>query len=259
MGAEPEAAFDTQSRRTDHPRMHSLASLLMPAIAATVAAEPAPATVAVLYFDYAGKDPALEPLRKGLTQMLISDLAAEETIRVVERERLEAVLAEQKLGASGKIDARTAARVGKLLGARYLVLGSYFDVMRSLRVDARLVEVETGRIVQSVGAGGKPDEFLDIEQKVAAGVREAAARAAAEPTTAARRPALRPAPPPNDKHRPPPRPPKRLKTDTAIKYGEALAALDAGKKGDARTLLGTVLAAQPDFELASRDLDRLMQ
>src|SRR5678815_3163622 len=125
-------------------------------------------------------------MRKGLAQMLISDLSAADVIRVVERERLEAVLAEQKLASSGKIDAKTAARVGKLLGAKYLVLGSYFDVMKSLRVDARLVDVETGQIVQSIGANGKADDFLGLEQQLAAGLRDAAARVAASaPATAA--------------------------------------------------------------------------
>src|SRR4029077_14015275 len=92
---------------------------------------------------------------KGVAQMLISDLAAIDTIRVVERERLQAVLDEQKLGHGGKIDSRTAARIGKLLGARYLVLGTYFDAMGAFRADARLVNVETCQIVKSIGANGK--------------------------------------------------------------------------------------------------------
>jgi TolB-like protein len=215
-------------------------------------------TLAVLYFDYAGHDAALDPLRKGLAQMLISDLTTGDgAVEVVERDRLEAVLAEQKLSSSGKVDPRTAVRIGKLLGARYLVLGSYFDLLQSLRIDARLVDVETGAIVQSIGADGKADDFLALEQKLAGGVRGAVAHLA---TTAA--PATRPEARPPERagaRRPAPRAPKRLKTDTAVKYGQALAALDAGKRGDARALLGKVLADQPDFELASRDLERLMQ
>src|SRR5947209_5082414 len=94
------------------------------------AAPAAPSTtIGVLYFDYAGKNAELAPLSKGLAQMLISDLAAVDTVRVVEREQLQAVLDEQKLSHSGKIDTRTAARIGKLLGARYLVLGTYFDAV----------------------------------------------------------------------------------------------------------------------------------
>jgi TolB-like protein len=217
-------------------------------------------TVAVLYFDYSGNDAQLDPLRKGLAQMLISDLGGVDAIRVVERERLEAVLAEQKLATSGKIDQKTAVKVGKLLGARYLVLGSFFDVLKTFRVDARLVNVETGEVVRSVGADGKADDFLGLEQTVAARMKEAVTGLG--PSGAPAPPGGEPGGakvPEKERRRPAPRPPKRLKTDTAVKYGQALAALDAGKKTDARNLLGKVLADQPDFELASRDLERLMQ
>ena len=125
-------------------------------------------TIAVLYFDYGGKKTDLEPLREGLAQMLISDLAELGEIRVVERARLNALLEEQKLGASGKVDAATAARIGKLLGARELVLGSYFDLAGALRIDARVVEVETGKIVRSVGVNGPAGDFWALERELAA-------------------------------------------------------------------------------------------
>src|SRR3954462_15487681 len=102
-------------------------------------------TVAILYFDYSGKDPEMGVLKKGLAQMLISDLSGMESVRLVERDRLEEVLAELKLGQTTKIDPQSAAKVGKLLGARYMVLGGYFDLMQTLRADARVVEVETGK------------------------------------------------------------------------------------------------------------------
>ena len=71
----------------------------------------------MLYFDYSGKDQDLGVLRKGLAQMLISDLAGLESVRLVERDRLEEILAELKLAQSGKLDPQAAAKVGKLLGA----------------------------------------------------------------------------------------------------------------------------------------------
>ncbi len=225
------------------------------------ATAPAATTIGVLYFDYAGKNAELAPLSKGLAQMLISDLTAVGTVRVVERERLQAVLDEQKLGESwkkaGKLDSRTAARIGKLLGARYLVLGTYFDAMGAFRADARLVDVETGQIVKAVGASGKAEDFIALEQTLADGLREAAAQL----------------PPPLDasehgagEHglarppvRRPPKPPRGLKASTAVTYGKALAAADVGDRKQASTLFKSVLAEQPDFELAQRDLDKLIQ
>jgi len=234
---------------------------LAPGVAAAPAAGGAAAarpgrtlTLAVLYFDYGGKDASLEPLRQGLAQMLISDLGALDAVKVVERERLQDILKEQKLGTSGKVDARTAARIGKLLGARYLVFGSYFDAMNTFRADARLVDVETGEIVKSIGASGKADEFLALEQSLADGLRGAVTALPAMSTApAGGTPAVTPPRPPA------PRPPRHLKTKTALTYGKALIAMDGGDRKVARALLQNVLAEQPDFELASRDLDRLIR
>src|SRR5258706_13910865 len=141
--------------------------LLFSSLAAAADRRP---TVAVLYFDYSGKDEQMTVLRKGLAQMLISDLSALDGVRLVERDRLEEILAELKLGQTAKIDPASAARVGKLLGARYMVLGGYFALMETLRADARVVEVETGKVVQSTGATGKPQDFLTVHQKLSAGL-----------------------------------------------------------------------------------------
>jgi TolB-like protein len=207
-------------------------------------------TVAVLYFDYSGKDDQMAVLKKGLAQMLISDLAGLDSIRLVERERLEAVLAELKLAQTAKIDPQTAARVGKLLGARYLVLGGYFDLMGTLRADARVVEVETGKVIESTGATGPPQDFLTLEQKLADGLTLILSRSridASKTAIAAKdtRPRV-------------PRPAK-LKTDTALAYSKALDAIDHGDKPRAKKELTDVVKAQPDFKLAAIDMDRLLQ
>ena len=220
-----------------------------PAGSAGKPGEAATTTLAVLYFDYAGRDPGLEALSKGLAQMLISDLAAAKVARVVERDRLQALLNEQKLAQSGKVgkfDPATAARVGKLLGARYLVMGSYFDLLGALRADARLVNVETGQIIKSVGATGPPGDFLGMEQTLVKGLLDAVRTL----------PHLGPGPGDGARTL---KPPRRLMTKTAVTYGRALAAADGGDKKTARALLTDVLGDQPDFALARRDLDNLVQ
>ena len=59
-----------------------------------------------------------------LAGMLSNELAGTEKFRVVERSKLESVLREQDLGASGRVRAGTAAKVGKMTGAQYLVIGT---------------------------------------------------------------------------------------------------------------------------------------
>jgi TolB-like protein len=225
-----------------------LLALCLPFASTASAAEPP--TVAVLYFDYTGKNDELVVLRKGLAQMLISDLSGSDAVRVVERDRIEDVLAELKLQGTGKVDAKSAAKLGKLLGARYLVLGGYFDLAGALRVDARIIDVETGRVLKSFGVNGKPGDFLPVEQTIAGNLGQwfgANLSAAATPSTPA--PAAKK----------PPKPPAALKTKTAVKYAEALAMLDSGDKDKAKDALGKVIKEQPDFALASLDLDRLMK
>ena len=205
-------------------------------------------TVAVLYFDYSGKNDDMAVLRKGLAQMLISDLSTVSGVRLVERDRLEEILAELKLGQSGKIDPATAAKVGKLLGARYMVLGGYFDLMETLRADARVVEVETGKVVQSIGAQGKPQDFLSVEQKLS----QELAKVLMEKTQHME---LRgPEPPPGTV-----KPPKQLKVKTALRYSKALDAIDKKDKATAKKELAEVVKEQPDFKLAQLDMDKLIQ
>jgi curli biogenesis system outer membrane secretion channel CsgG len=59
-----------------------------------------------------------------LSSMLTNELASTEKFRVVERSKLEHVLSEQDLGSSGRVAKGTAAKVGKLTGAQYLVMGT---------------------------------------------------------------------------------------------------------------------------------------
>jgi TolB-like protein len=247
------------------PVFAARASLAAVAIAAAIAAPVTAAapgerqrtTVAILYFDYQGSSD-LWVLQKGLAQMLISDLAGLDGWQIVERDRLEALLAEHDLGRQGKLDPATAARVGKLLGARYMVLGGYFDVMEALRVDARLVEVETGRVLGSTGATSSAGDFLGVEQKISHDLE----RLLVERTEEARASVARASQPVQGaapRRAPRLKSPARLKTKTALAYSKGLALLDKGDRAGARAQMQQVVKEQPDFLLASADLDRLMQ
>lgn len=145
------------------------AALSVPrALHAASVSQGAPSTarrVAVLYFENGGT-PELDVLRLGLAQMLISDLSQEPGLVVLERTRINEVLAELELNKSA-VDPATAQRAGKLLGAERLVLGAYFELLGTLRIDARVVEVETGRILGATGADGARADFQRLQDTVA--------------------------------------------------------------------------------------------
>lgn len=207
-------------------------------------------TVAVLYFDYDGTNAEMKLLKKGLAQMIISDLSAHESVRLVERDRLQQVMDELRLTQSNRFSQDSAQRLGKLLGARYLVMGGYFDVMNTLRVDARVVETETGRIIRSVGAQNTPDKFLTLEQVLVDDLRAVFEELTARAPGSTRKPT---------KSRAAQGRPRRLTRDTALHYARALDAKDRKDLVTAKKELNVVVKAQPDFQLASQELALLMK
>lgn len=127
--------------------------------------------IAVLPFDNAGSygqdKENFDALQRGIAGMLISELSANPAARVVERERIQQLLDEQRLADSGRVDARTAARIGKLVGARYVVTGSFIDFYGDFRLDIRLVNVETSEIVKSEKEQARRDHLFDIIRNAA--------------------------------------------------------------------------------------------
>ncbi len=99
------------------------------AAAAPAAAQSKRPTVALLDFDYASIVHWWEPgqdIGKGVADMLVDGLVEDGTYRVIERKRLDAVLAEQNFSNSDRADpgAADVAKIGKALGVKYLIVGS---------------------------------------------------------------------------------------------------------------------------------------
>ncbi|MGZ8412358.1 MAG: CsgG/HfaB family protein [Gemmatirosa sp.] len=129
--------------------------------------EAAPKTVAVLYFDNNTGSADYDAMGRGVAAMLITDLSGVPEIRLVEREKLQSVLAEQKMQQSGFFDPETAVKAGKLLGAEYLLTGNFTARSPEIRIDTRVVRVETGEIVRTAKVQGKEDKFFELQQKLA--------------------------------------------------------------------------------------------
>ncbi len=143
------------------------------AAAAPLAGQDTRPGIAVLPFENGGSygqdKENFEALQKGIPAMLMSELSNNPAARLVDRSQTQQLLSEQNLGKDGRVDANTAAKIGKLVGAKYVILGSFIDFYGKFRVDARIVNVETSEILKVVTSDPKlqkREELFRIIQSV---------------------------------------------------------------------------------------------
>ena len=227
----------------------ALAALAVPSlVAAQGGSKP---TVAVLYFNNSAIGAAnaeLQPLSKGIADMLIGELAANPGIRVVERDQIQKVLEEQKLSTDGRVDNETAVKVGKLVGAHYMVTGGFVtDRSGRMRFTARVFNTETSLIVFPTAGGptgvvdGKIDNFMELVVQLAAKINSGAklpdipARVGEARKESA----------------------KKVPYEAIALYSKGLAAKDAGNKSEAVTLFRRSLDKFPGFDRAEAELKKL--
>jgi TolB-like protein len=139
----------------------------------SIGSEPgSPRTVAVLPLSFSGTDTTLTSLGRGLADLMISDLSRSSQLTVVERDRMDALLDEIKLSASGDaVDAATAVRSGRLTRAGRVVRGSITQLQgQSLRADAAVLDVSTARVGNALNADFTLDAVFDAEKRIVFGV-----------------------------------------------------------------------------------------
>lgn len=86
-------------------------------------------------------------LGNGAAEILRTTLYETGRYIVVERDMLNEVLKEQKLGASGAVNQATAVGIGKLLGAQVVAVGSVVKLGETYTLNIRFVNVGTGEVL----------------------------------------------------------------------------------------------------------------
>lgn len=201
--------------------------------------------IAVLPFSNGGSygqgKEEFEALERGIAGMMISELAQNPAARVVERQEIQRILDEQNLGAQGRVDPQTAAKVGKLVGARYTVMGTFIDFYGDFRVDVRLVNNETGEIIKTESERMQRDHMFDIIRNVAARLMK----------NANLPPLQRPA---GDQ-----RMGRQVPTEALTYYSRALLYQDRGQKEKAVEMFNRALAIFPGYAEAEEGLQRVQR
>ena len=115
----------------------------------------------------------------GVADLLVTGLVQSGEYTVVERSEIETILAEQNLGASGRVDASTAAEIGRILGVNAVIIGSVtqFDLQQQtggggafgigartqkttadVAIDVRVVDTNTAEILHVAQGNGSQNQ-----------------------------------------------------------------------------------------------------
>jgi TolB-like protein len=215
----------------------------MPVMSAMAQSKP---TVAVLNFNNGalGKsNEELAPLGKGLQDILIQELAANTGIRVVERDQINKIMEEQKLGTSGAVDKETAVKIGKLLGAKHMVTGGFQTDPKAtqLNVTLRVFNVETGEIEYTTSARDKPDNLFALINKLAMQTNKGLKLPDIPKQLGQAR---------EEKA-------EKIPFQAVMLYSRGIKAKDAGDSKEAITLFKQVLDKFPDYDAPKTELAKL--
>ncbi|MCP5005736.1 MAG: hypothetical protein GY941_17640 [Planctomycetes bacterium] len=123
--------------------------------------------------DFEGNEKLQGKIDLKMSDMLTTSLVKTARFEIVERNKIDKILKEQSIGLSGIFDESSVAKVGKLLGAKYVVFGSitsatkndidkfgYILVRIEVGVDVRVVNTTSGKILLSESAIGVSESKL---------------------------------------------------------------------------------------------------
>ena len=124
--------------------------------------------IAVVDFINTSQDDQYDFLEKTIPEAIITNLAKRGNIEIVERSRLTEALKEMELGMTGILDEHTAVEVGRAVGANAILLGSFVSIGDIIRINARLIDVETSKIIKAeIVQGGVGKEIFKLMDELA--------------------------------------------------------------------------------------------
>lgn len=217
-------------------------ALVIAALCAARASErtPTPAntrpSVCVIDFENNTGDSTYNALRGGLAEMVLTDIAGAEGLRVVERRRIKDVLQELELQSSDLVDQETAGRIGKLIGADNVVTGAIAAVKPQIRIDIRLIRVQSGEVILADRIVGRARNFFELQQALAKRFVDALG-AQLGPSKAGRVDEL----------------------ETVVEFSRGLDLAERGELDEASKRLSRVVTKAPSFTLAQSHYEQVMR
>jgi tetratricopeptide (TPR) repeat protein len=108
-------------------------------------------------------------LGESFAESLTMGLLKVEALQVIERSQIGQILREQQFGQTGMVDEGSAPRLGKLLGAEVVILGSYQKVGEQIQANVRFVHLETGQVNKkwATQVEGELNQLFGLQKQLA--------------------------------------------------------------------------------------------
>jgi TolB-like protein len=100
-------------------------------------------------FENVSGDKSIDFIGMGIAESLTTRLSGLSQFRLVERMQLEKIYDEQRLTSSALFNPETTAESGLLLGADYIISGSFQKLGKYYRLDGRMLNLETSEVVRA--------------------------------------------------------------------------------------------------------------
>jgi curli biogenesis system outer membrane secretion channel CsgG len=122
-------------------------------------------TVGVLPLRVRSADTTYASLGYGVAALIAGDLARSNRLVIVERLRLDAVLRELDLVRSGRVDTTTAPRVGRIVGARRIIVGD-LDIRSNgaLQLGSTVANATSGAVDAALSGNATVNQIFDAEK-----------------------------------------------------------------------------------------------
>lgn len=107
-----------------------------------------------------------QPWEFGLASMVMTDIEAIGMFNIVGKEQLKNVMKEQEFQLSGMVDPDKVTKLGKLVGADYILSGSFMEMNGNLRIETQVFSVEKGAQLGTASVTGKTDAFFELQKEL---------------------------------------------------------------------------------------------
>ena len=130
--------------------------------------------IAVVDLESQGDKAKNQEAGKMAAQLLTAAFVQEGRFDVVERQALQKVIEEQQLGISGLIDANTAVKLGRVIGATFIVTGAVISYPQGMDMVVKILETESAtiKVADRLSGGSSAALFRKIPSFVAGIVQQ---------------------------------------------------------------------------------------